>query len=84
MIKNTRIMRNHRVLYAIAVAGAAILGALLMTGCASGSGADRAGQIMQEYPWLAPLGLSFIESLLAQYGSNLIGLLIAAAAALLG
>ena len=85
MMKHTRMMRNSRMRYVIAVAGAFVLGALLITGCGSGSSsAGQAGHLMQEYPWLAPLGLSFVQSLIAQYGSNLIGLLIAAAAALLG
>jgi hypothetical protein len=67
----------------IAVAG--LLGVLLMAGCGSkGSLSTVAHQLLQEFPWLGPLGLYFIENLLAQYGSDLAGLLAAAAAALVG
>jgi hypothetical protein len=71
--------------YVFAVTGAAILSVLLVAGCGSStSNTSSAGHLMQQYPWLAPLGLSFIQGLLEQYGTNLVGLLIAAAAALLG
>jgi hypothetical protein len=84
MRKIEQMMRHRRAHYVIAV-GATILGALLITGCGSGtSDANRAGQLIQQYPWLAQLGLSFIQVLLMQYGSNLVALLIAAAAALVG
>jgi hypothetical protein len=66
-------------------AAAAAIVVLLVTGCGSGnSPATAAHQLLQEFPWLGPLGLSFIENLLIQYGSNLAALLAAAAAALLG
>jgi hypothetical protein len=63
---------------------AVIAGALLISGCdPAGSGASGARNLVQEYPWLAPLGLAFVEGLLRQFGSDLAGLLVAAAAALL-
>lgn len=62
---------------------AAIIGLLLITGCGpASSGSSGAQQLEQEFPWLAPLGLSFISGLIQQYGSDLVALLIAAAAAL--
>jgi hypothetical protein len=82
MVKFIRTTRIRCAYFTLAMAGAAVLGGLLLTGC--GSGSSAAGHIMQEYPWLAPLGLSFIQGLLAEYGSNLVALLIAAAAALVG
>jgi len=67
----------------ILVALAAIAGVLLIVGCGpAGSGSSGAQQLEQEFPWLAPLGLSFISGLIQQYGSDLVGLLLAAAAAL--
>jgi hypothetical protein len=62
---------------------AAVLGALLITGCGrTTSGAGGAQQLIGEFPWLASLGLAFIQGLLEQFGSNLGALLAAAAAAL--
>jgi hypothetical protein len=84
MLKIKRTMRHRRIPSMLLAVGAAILGVLLITGCGSGtSGTGGAGQLVEQYPWLAPLGLSFIQGLLQQYGSDLVGLLIAAAAALL-
>jgi ABC-type xylose transport system substrate-binding protein len=74
------IWRRARLLF---IGAAAILGALLITGCGpTSSGASGAQQLMQEFPWLSSLGLSFIEGLLAQYGTNILALLAAAVAAL--
>lgn len=78
---NRMVRRGTRFVLA---AVAAALGVLLIAGCGSKTGANAAQQLLQEFPWLGPLGLSFIESLLVQYGSNLAALLAAAAAALLG
>lgn len=62
---------------------AAVLGALLITGCGrTTSGASGAQQLIQEFPWLASLGLAFIQGLLEEFGSNLGALLAMAAAAL--
>jgi hypothetical protein len=84
MIKIKRIMQRRRVYYIVATAGAAILSALLITGCGAGtSGSGGAERLIKEFSWLAPLGVSFVQALLAQYGTNLLGLLMAAAAALL-
>ena len=67
----------------IVLAALAIAGVLLITGCGpGGSGSGGAQQLEQEFPWLAPLGLSVISGLIQQYGSDLVGLLLAAAAAL--
>jgi hypothetical protein len=68
------------------MAAVTVLGVVLLAGCGGSktSLGSAAQQLMQEYPWLGPLGLNLVESLLAQYGSNIIGLLVAAAAALLG
>lgn len=63
---------------------AAIIGTLLITGCGpAASGTSGAQQLIQQFPWLASLGLSFVQGLLAQYGTDLVALLAAAAAALL-
>jgi hypothetical protein len=67
------------------IATAAVLGALLITGCGPGNGTSAtsgAQQLIQQFPWLSALGLSFIQGLLQQFGSNLVALLAAAAAAL--
>jgi hypothetical protein len=73
--------RRARVLSTVA---AAVLGVLLTTGCGrTTSGDSGAQQLLQLFPWLASLGLPFIQGLLAQFGSNL-GALLAAAAAALG
>ena len=62
---------------------AAVLGALLITGCGpTTSVTSGAQQLLQQFPWLSSLGLSFIQELLEQFGSNLVALLAAAAAAL--
>ena len=72
--------RRARLLF---IATAAVLGALLITGCGPAtSGTSGTQQLIQQFPWLASLGASFIQGLLAQFGSNLIALLAAAAAAL--
>lgn len=74
------LQRRARIVLTVA---AAIIGLLLITGCGPGaSGSSGAQQLEQEFPWLAPLGLSFISGLIQQYGSDLVALLIAAAAAL--
>jgi hypothetical protein len=66
------------------VVTAAVLGALLVTGCGgTNSGNSGAQWLIHLFPWLASLGLPFIQGLLAQFGSNL-GALLAAAAAALG
>jgi hypothetical protein len=57
-----------------------ILSLLLITGC----GPSGAEQLIKEYPWLGSLGLAFINGLLQQFGTDLPGLLVAAAAALVG
>lgn len=74
----------RRVRYVLAVLGVTILGALLLAGCGPGTSTTSAQQLVQQNPWLAPLGISFIENLLQQYGSDLVGLLAAAAAVLFG
>jgi anaerobic C4-dicarboxylate transporter len=76
--------RPPRAVAILAVVVAAILGVLLVTGCSSGSGGlvNEANKLMQEYPWLDQLGLSFIESLVLQYGTNILAVLAAALAAL--
>ena len=72
--------RRARLLF---IATAAVLGALVITGCGPAtSGTSGAQQLIQQFPWLSALGASFIQGLLAQFGSNLIALLAAAAAAL--
>lgn len=67
-----------------AVLGAVILGMLLLAGCGPGTSGTSAQQLVQENSWLAPLGISFIQGLLQQYGSDLAALLAAAAAVLFG
>lgn len=71
---------RRRVRYVLAVLGATIL-AVLLAGCGPGMSAQ---QLVQQNPWLASLGISFIQGLLQQYGSDLAGLLAAAAAVLFG
>jgi len=72
--------RRARLLFIVT---AAVLGALLVTGCGPAtSGNSGAQQLIQQFPWLSALGASFIQGLLAQFGSNLVALLAAAAAAL--
>ena len=72
--------RRARLLFIVT---AAVLGALLVTGCGPAtSGTSGAQQLIQQFPWLSALGASFIQGLLAQFGSNLVALLAAAAAAL--
>jgi hypothetical protein len=66
----------------VLVAVAAILGALLIAGCGPAANSASAQQLLQQYPWLASLGLPFIEWLIQTYGSDLLALLAAAAAAL--
>jgi hypothetical protein len=73
---------RRRVRYVLAVLGAVILGMLLLAGC--GPSGMSAQQLVQENSWLAPLGISFIQGLLQQYGSDLAALLAAAAAVLFG
>jgi hypothetical protein len=70
--------------YLLAVLGAVILGVLLLAGCGPGTSGTSAQQLVQQNPWLAPLGISFIQGLIEQYGSDLVALLAAAAAALFG
>jgi hypothetical protein len=60
-----------------------VIGVLAVTGCTN-SGNGGAAQLLKQFPWLASLGLSFVSGLLEQYGSDLAGLLVAAAAALVG
>lgn len=82
IIKGIKRTMRRRVRLMLTVS-AAILGVLLITGCGPGtSGASGAQQLIQEYPWLAQLGVPFIVSLLQQYGPDLAGLLLAALAAL--
>jgi hypothetical protein len=77
---NGAMRRRTRFLF---IATAAVLGAFLLTGCGSaGSGTNVAQHLLQLFPWLGSLGLAFIQGLLAQYGSNIPALLVAAAAAL--
>jgi hypothetical protein len=75
---------RRRLRYVLAVLGAVILGVLLLAGCGPGSSTPSAQQLVQQNPWLAPLGISFIQGLLQQYGSDLVALLAAAATALFG
>jgi hypothetical protein len=70
----------------LVVLGAIVLG-ILVTGCSPGGGgsaASEASHLMSQYSWLIPLGLPFVRDLVAQFGSNIIELLGAAAAALAG
>lgn len=75
------IRRRARFLF---IGAAAVLGTLLVTGCGGTSSGNGGAQwLIHLFPWLASLGLPFIQGLLAQFGSNL-GALLAAAAAALG
>jgi hypothetical protein len=79
--KAAGIMRRRA--HLLFVVAAAVLGTLFITGCGpSGSGNNGAQQLIQDFPWLSALGSSFIQNLLDQFGSNLVALLAAAAAAL--
>ena len=51
---------------------------------ASGSGCTACHRLASLYPWLGDLALSELEDLIQQYGPDLLGLLVAAAAALAG
>jgi hypothetical protein len=74
------VRRSTRFLFLVT---AAVLGALLIAGCGPAtSGTNGVQQLIQQFPWLSSLGLSFLQGLLAQFGSNLVDLLAAAAAAL--
>lgn len=74
------IRRRARFLFIVTTAA---LGAVLVTGCGgTTSGNSGAQWLIHLFPWLASLGLPFIQGLLAQFGSNLGALLAAAAAAL--
>jgi hypothetical protein len=73
-----------RVRYRLAVLVAAILGMLLLAGCGPGGSGTSAQQLVQQNPWLAPLGISVIQGLLQQYGSDLLAFFAAAVAALFG
>lgn len=77
-----QVMRPRWVRCVLAVIGTAILGMLLIAGCGPGSGG--AAQLVKQYPWPASLGLSLIQGLPQQYGSDLVAPLAAAAAALSG
>jgi hypothetical protein len=86
-MKRMKRMIRRRAAFILSVMAAAVIGTLLVAGCGPGSSdtaANEAGRLLQEYPWLGPLGLPYVESLLAQYGSNLLDLLAAALAALAG
>ena len=74
--KGTMRRRAH----SLFIVTAAVLGALLITGCGRAT-SGGAQQLIQLFPWLASLGLPFIQGLLEQFGSNLGALLAAAAAA---
>jgi hypothetical protein len=76
-----RIMRRRtRFLFIVT---AAVLGVVLITGCGpAASGTSGVQQLIQQFPWLSALGISFLQGLLEQFGTNLLGLLAAAAAAL--
>jgi hypothetical protein len=74
-----------RARYVFAMTVAAILGVLTIAGCGSGSSLSTAArQLIHEHPWLAPLSLAFLEGLMRTFGSDLPGLLAAAATALAG
>lgn len=75
------LLRRRRAVSALAATVAAILGMLLITGCGPG-GANPVQQLIQQYPWLASLGVPFLQGLLQEYGPDIVALLIAAAAAL--
>jgi outer membrane murein-binding lipoprotein Lpp len=62
---------------------AAVLGVFLLTGCTPKGSDPGVQQLTQQFPWLASLGSAVIQFLIQQFGSNLNGLL-AAAAALVG
>jgi hypothetical protein len=80
-IRKTRSVILRRRLRTVLVVAAAILGTMLIAGCGPGN-AVQAQQLQQQYPWLAGLGLPFLEWLIQTYGSDILGLLTAAAAAL--
>ena len=68
---------------AVLTAATAVLTGVLVAGCGSSvSAAAQAHQLEQQYPWLASLGLSFVEWLIKTYGSDIAALLVAALAAL--
>jgi hypothetical protein len=84
-MKRIKRMMRRRAALMLSVVAAGVLGMLLITGCGPDTSqglANDAQHLLQEYPWLAALGLQSIESLLEQYGSNLVALLAAALAAL--
>jgi hypothetical protein len=86
-MKTIKRMIRRRAALVLSAVAAAVIGMLLITGCGPGTSqalANDVGRLVQEYPWLASLGAPYIESLIEQYGSNLLGLLAAALAALAG
>lgn len=81
-MRNVNSVIRHPRLRAVLVVAAAILGTLLIAGCGPAATAGSAQQLEQQYPWLASLGLPFVEWLIQTYGPDLLALLAAAAAAL--
>lgn len=82
--RGTRLGTTRRRARLLFIVTAAALGTLLVTGCGGTSSGNSGAQwLIHLFPWLASLGLPFIQGLLAQFGSNL-GALLAAAAAALG
>ncbi len=81
-MRKTNSLTRHWRFRAVFVVAAAILGALLIAGCGPAANSASAQQLQQQYPWLASLGLPFLEWLIQTYGSDILALLAAAAAAL--
>jgi hypothetical protein len=79
-IKSVISRRKWRLVLVVAVT---TLGVLLIAGCGpSGSTAAQAQHLEQQYPWLANLGLAFVEWLIQTYGSDIAALLAVALSAL--
>jgi hypothetical protein len=81
-VKNVKRVMRQQTRFML-TAALTVIGVLAVTGCTN-SGNGGAAQLLKQFPWLAPLGLSFVSGLLQQYGSDLASLLVAAAAALVG
>jgi predicted PurR-regulated permease PerM len=82
-----KIITPLRVRRTFAVMVAFILAMLLIAGCGPSDPsvlASKASHLIEEYPTLSSLTLSFVEWLIQQYGSDIAALLAAAAAAVVG
>jgi hypothetical protein len=81
MRRQTWSRRRRRGLSTVLMIVAAIVGMTLVTGCGSAGNSSEAQHLEQLYPWLSALGLPFLEWLIKMYGSDILGLLAAAAVA---